>query len=238
MEKPSELKPRWQFWIDRGGTFTDIVARSPNGRLFTHKLLSENPGRYSDAALAGIRYFLGLRHDAPIPSERIEAVKMGTTVATNALLERKGEPTLLVVTKGFRDALRIGYQNRPDIFARHIIMPEMLYADVIEVRERVGARGQVFVPLDLEGAENELRVAFARGLRAVAIVFMHGYRYPANERQVAQAARVIGFTQISASHDVSPLMKFVSRGDTTVADAYLSPILCRYVERMAQELHG
>ena len=238
MEKPSELKPRWQFWIDRGGTFTDIVARRPDGRLLTHKLLSENPGRYTDAALAGIRYFLGLGHDAPIPSERIEAVKMGTTVATNALLERKGEPTLLVVTKGFRDALRIGYQNRPHIFARHIIMPEMLYADVIEVRERVGPRGEVLVPLDLEGAENELRAAFARGLRAVAIVFMHGYRYPAHERQVAQAAREIGFTQVSASHEVSPLMKFVSRGDTTVADAYLSPILCRYVERMARELHG
>ena len=236
MEKPSE--PRWQFWIDRGGTFTDIVARGPDGRLLTHKLLSENPGRYSDAALAGMRYFLGLSHDAPIPSERIEAVKMGTTVATNALLERKGEPTLLVVTKGFRDALRIGYQNRPHIFARHIVMPEMLYADVIEVKERVGPRGEVLAPLDLEGAENALRAAFARGSRAVAIVFMHGYRYPTHERQVAQAAREIGFTQISASHEVSPLMKFVSRGDTTVADAYLSPLLCRYVERMARELHG
>ncbi|MGH8533159.1 MAG: hydantoinase/oxoprolinase family protein, partial [Gammaproteobacteria bacterium] len=238
MEKPSELKPRWQFWIDRGGTFTDIVACRPDGRLLTHKLLSENPGRNTDAALAGIRYFLGLSHDAPIPSERIEAVKMGTTVATNALLERKGEPTLLAVTKGFRDALRIGYQNRPHIFARHIIMPETLYADVIEVRERIGPRGEVLVPLDLEAAENELRSAFARGLRAVAIVFMHGYRYPAHERQVAQAAREIGFTQVSASHEVSPLMKFVSRGDTTVADAYLSPILYRYVERMARELHG
>ena len=166
MEKASQSKARWQFWIDRGGTFTDIVARRPDGRLLTHKLLSENPGRYSDAALAGIRYFLGLSHDTPIPSERIEAVKMGTTVATNALLERKGEPTLLVVTKGFRDALRIGYQNRPHIFARHIIMPEMLYADVIEVRERVGPRGELLVPLDLAGAENELRAAFARGLRA------------------------------------------------------------------------
>jgi len=238
MEKPSELKPRWQFWIDRGGTFTDIVARKPDGRVLTHKLLSENPGRYTDAALAGIRYFLGLSHDAPIPSEGIEAVKMGTTVATNALLERKGEPTLLVVTKGFRDALRIGYQNRPHIFARHIIMPEMLYADVIEVRERVGPRGEVLVPLDLGGAENELRAAFARGLRAVAIVFMHGYRYPVHERQVAQKAREIGFTQVSASHEVSPLIKFVSRGDTTVADAYLSPILSRYVERMTRELHG
>ncbi len=238
MDKPFELQPRWQFWIDRGGTFTDIVARRPDGRILAHKLLSENPGRYTDAALAGIRYFLGLGPDTPIPSERIESVKMGTTVATNALLERKGEPTLLVVTQGFRDALRIGYQNRPDIFARHIIMPEILYADVIEVRERVGARGEVLVPLDLEGAENEMRAAFARGLRAVAIVFMHGYRYLAHERQVAQAAREIGFTQVSASHEVSPLMKFVSRGDTTVADAYLSPLLGRYVERMAGELHG
>ncbi|MGH8469841.1 MAG: hydantoinase B/oxoprolinase family protein [Gammaproteobacteria bacterium] len=238
MEKPSELKPRWQFWIDRGGTFTDIVARRPDGRLLTHKLLSENPGRYSDAALAGIRYFLGLGPEAPIPSERIEAVKMGTTVATNALLECKGEPTLLVMTEGFRDALRIGYQNRPHIFARHIIMPEMLYADVIEVRERVGPRGEVLVPLGLEGAENAMRAAFDRGLRALAIVFMHGYRYPAHERQVAQAAREIGFTQVSASHEVSPLMKLVSRGDTTVADAYLSPILRGYVKRMARELHG
>ncbi|MGH2618384.1 MAG: hydantoinase/oxoprolinase family protein, partial [Thermomicrobiales bacterium] len=228
----------WQFWIDRGGTFTDIVARSPGGRLLTHKLLSENPGRYSDASLAGIRHILDLSGDIPIPSDRIEAVKMGTTVATNALLERKGEPTVLAITQGFRDALRIGYLNRPHIFARHILLPEMLYTHVIEVTERVNARGEVLLPLDLQGVESELRAAFERGFRAIAIVFMHGYRYPGHEQQVAEIARQIGFTQVSASHEVSPLMKLVSRGDTTVADAYLCPILRRYIDRVAQELGG
>ncbi|UGQ48522.1 hydantoinase B/oxoprolinase family protein [Massilia endophytica] len=229
---------RWQFWIDRGGTFTDIVARRPDGRLQTHKLLSENPGQYSDAAVAGIRHLLGVEPGMPIPAAEVEAVKMGTTVATNALLERKGEPTLLAVTRGFRDVLRIAYQNRPRLFERHIVLPELLYGDVVEIGERMGAHGEVVLPLDLEGARASLQQAFGRGLRAVAIVFMHGYRYGAHEQAVARLAREIGFTQVSVSHEVSPLMKFVSRGDTTVVDAYLSPILRRYVDQVAAELPG
>jgi len=229
---------RWQFWIDRGGTFTDIVARRPDGSLLTHKLLSENPERYADAALAGIRALLGLKKDEAIPAARIEAVKMGTTVATNALLERKGERTALFITKGFADALRIAYQNRPRIFDRHIVLPEMLYEKVFEVDERVGARGDVLRPLDPGKASASLRQAFDEGFRSVAIVFMHGYRFPGHERQVAEIARRIGFAQVSVSHEVSPLMKLVGRGDTTVVDAYLSPILRRYVERVAAELGG
>ncbi len=227
---------RWQFWIDRGGTFTDVVARDPEGRLHTRKLLSENPERYRDAALQGIRELLGAADDAPIPSARIAAVKMGTTVATNALLERKGEPTALVTTRGFRDALRIGYQNRPDLFALAIRLPEMLYREVVEVDERVSAEGEILLELDAGGARAALEDLFARGFRALAIVFMHGYRYPAHEAAVAGMAREIGFPQVSVSHEVSPLMKLVSRGDTTVVDAYLSPILRRYVERVAAEL--
>jgi 5-oxoprolinase (ATP-hydrolysing) len=227
---------KWQFWIDRGGTFTDIVARRPDGTLETLKLLSENPERYRDAAIAAIRHFLDVGPGEAIPVERIEAVKMGTTVATNALLERKGEPTVLLVTRGFRDQLRIAYQNRPRIFDRHIRLPELLYRKVIEVDERMDARGEVVLPLDEAAARRELAAAHAEGYRSAAIVFMHGYRYPAHEARVAQLAREAGFTQVSASHAVSPLMKFVSRGDTTVVDAYLSPILRRYVEQVAGEL--
>ena len=229
---------RWQFWIDRGGTFTDVVARGPDGRLITHKLLSENPERYADAPLQGMRDLLGLGVDAALPAERIGSVKMGTTVATNALLERKGDRCALLVTEGFADALRIAYQNRPDIFAREIHLPEMIYERVVEVPGRFDATGEELAPLDLAVAEAGLYAAFEAGIRAVAIVFMHGYRFPDHERRVAEAARAIGFTQISASHEVSPVMKMVSRGDTAVVDAYLSPILRRYVDRVAGELEG
>ena len=229
---------RWQFWIDRGGTFTDVVARKPDGSLVTHKLLSENPEQYRDAAIAGIRALLGVEPGEPVPVDVIEAVKMGTTVATNALLERKGEPTALFITRGFRDQLRIAYQNRPRIFDRHIRLPELLYRKVVEVDERIGAHGEVVTPLDEAGVERSLQQVLEEGYRAIAIVFMHGYRYPANEARVAALAREIGFEQVSASHAVSPLMKIVSRGDTTVVDAYLSPILRRYVDRVAAELPG
>ncbi|HET6468289.1 MAG TPA: hydantoinase B/oxoprolinase family protein [Geminicoccaceae bacterium] len=225
----------WQFWIDRGGTFTDIVGRAPDGRLLIHKLLSENPEQYRDAALQGIRDLLGLAKDAPLPDGAIEAVKMGTTVATNALLERKGTPTVLAITRGLGDALRIGYQHRPDIFARHIVLPEQLYGHVIEIEERLLADGAVDLPLDVGQARAALEDAHARGFRAVAVVLMHGYRYPDHEREVARIAREVGFTQVSVSHEVSPLMKIVGRGDTTVVDAYLSPILRRYVDRVAAE---
>jgi len=229
---------RWQFWIDRGGTFTDVVGKRPDGALVTHKLLSENPEQYRDAAVAGIRHLLGLRADEPITPEQVECVKMGTTVATNALLERQGEPTLLVTTKGFRDALRIGYQERPRIFDRHIVLPELLYSRVIEAQERVGADGSVVEPLDELHLRERLWAAFDAGLRSVAIVFMHGYRYTAHELAAERIAREAGFTQISVSHKVSPLMKLVGRGDTTVVDAYLSPILRRYVEQVAGEMPG
>ncbi len=227
---------KWQFWIDRGGTFTDIVAQTPEGEVVSHKLLSENPERYPDAALEGIRQLLGLNTADLIPAGAIEAVKMGTTVATNALLERKGEPTVLVTTKGFKDSLRIGYQNRPRLFDRHIQLPEMLYSRVIETEERISAHGNVLVELDEENVQRELRDAFQAGFRSAAIVFMHAYRYPDHEKRVAQIARGEGFTQISVSHQISPLIKLVSRGDTTVVDAYLSPILRRYVDRVALEL--
>jgi len=228
----------WQFWIDRGGTFTDVVARRPDGSLVTRKLLSENPERYPDAALAGIREILAVAKGAAIPAELIEAVKMGTTVATNALLERKGERTVLFITRGFRDALRIAYQNRPRLFDRHIVLPEMLYAEVVEVDERVGARGDLIRALDVPGTRAELESKFAAGFRSIAIVLMHGYRFPEHERRIAQMAREAGFTQVSVSHEVSPLMKLVGRGDTTVVDAYLSPILRRYVEQVSAELDG
>ncbi|HZN46914.1 MAG TPA: hydantoinase/oxoprolinase family protein, partial [Ramlibacter sp.] len=229
---------RWQFWIDRGGTFTDVVGRRPDGSLATHKLLSDNPEQYRDAAVAGIRHLLGLADGEPITPEVVECVKMGTTVATNALLERKGEPTLLVTTRGFRDALRIAYQNRPRLFDRHIVLPELLYGEVIEAHERVGAHGEVIEALDREHLREALAAAHGRGLRSVAIVFLHGYRYTAHERAARDLARAAGFHQVSTSHETSPMMKLVSRGDTTVVDAYLSPILRRYVEQVAAEMPG
>jgi 5-oxoprolinase (ATP-hydrolysing) len=229
---------RWQFWIDRGGTFTDIVGRRPNGSLVTHKLLSDNPEQYPDAAVAGIRHLLGLKAGEPITPDKVACVKMGTTVATNALLERKGEPTLLVTTRGFRDALRIAYQNRPRLFVRHIVLPELLYSTVLEAHERVGARGELIEPLNEVLLKQELLEQYAKGLRSVAIVFLHGYRYTVHETVAKRLAREVGFTQISSSHETSPLMKFVSRGDTTVVDAYLSPILRRYVDRVAAEMPG
>ncbi|HEX2543832.1 MAG TPA: hydantoinase/oxoprolinase family protein, partial [Ramlibacter sp.] len=229
---------KWQFWIDRGGTFTDIVGRRPDGSLVTHKLLSENPEQYRDAAVAGIRHLLGLKPGEPITPERVDCVKMGTTVATNALLERKGEGTLLVTTRGFRDALRIAYQNRPRLFDRNIVLPELLYSEVIEAQERMGAHGEVVQPLEAAHLREALRAAHGRGLRSVAIVFMHGYRYTTHEAAARDLAREVGFTQVSTSHETSPMMKFVSRGDTTVVDAYLSPILRRYVEQVAGEMPG
>ena len=241
IDRPTEAVPsatgRWQFWIDRGGTFTDIVAQRPDGQIVVHKLLSENPDRYQDAPIQGIRDLMGIAADAPIPAAQIAVVKMGTTVATNALLERKGDRTLLLITKGFGDALRIGYQNRPNIFARQIVLPEMLYERVIEVEERYTAQGEELLPVQRDQALMQaLQSAYASGIRACAIAFLHGYRYPDHEQQVAAIAREIGFTQISVSHAVSPLMKLISRGDTTVVDAYLSPILRRYVDRVAAAL--
>ncbi|MGB3264850.1 MAG: hydantoinase B/oxoprolinase family protein [Microcoleus sp.] len=225
----------WQFWIDRGGTFTDIVAQKPDGKLVIHKLLSENPDRYTDAAVQGIRDILGIGAGESIPAGEIAAIKMGTTVATNALLERKGSRTILLITKGFGDALRIGYQNRPNIFARHIILPEMLYDRAIEVAERYSATGEELMAVNPDFIPS-LQQAYDEGIRSCAIVFMHGYRYSEHEKQVAKIAREIGFTQISVSHEVSPLMKLVSRGDTAVVDAYLSPILRRYVEQITRQL--
>ncbi|CAM5620533.1 MULTISPECIES: hydantoinase B/oxoprolinase family protein [Streptomyces] len=222
----------WQFWVDRGGTFTDIVARRPDGRLLTHKLLSDNPARYSDAAVAGVRELLG-GSQAPV-----EAVRMGTTVATNALLERKGERTLLVVTRGFRDALRIAYQNRPRIFARRIELPELLHERVVEVDERVAADGTVLRAPDLDALEGPLREAYADGIRAVAVVCLHSHLHPGHERAIGELAARTGFPQISLSSEVSPLMKLVPRGDTAVVDAYLSPVLHRYVRHIADELRG
>ena len=229
---------RWQFWIDRGGTFTDIVGRAPDGALHTLKLLSDNPEAYADAAVEGMRRLLQLPPGAPITPQQVECVKMGTTVATNALLERKGERTLLVTTRGFRDALRIAYQARPRLFDRHIVLPELLYERVVEADERIGADGAVLQPLDAAALRAALQAAFDAGLRACAIVFMHGWRHSAHEAAAAALAREIGFTQVSVSHQVSPLMKFVSRGDTTVVDAYLSPILRRYVEQVAAQMPG
>ncbi|WP_406322297.1 hydantoinase B/oxoprolinase family protein [Streptomyces sp. NBC_00519] len=222
----------WQFWVDRGGTFTDIVARRPDGRLVTHKLLSENPARYSDAAVAGVRELLAGSQDP------VEAVRMGTTVATNALLERKGERTLLVVTRGFRDALRIAYQNRPHIFARRIDLPELLHERVVEVDERIAADGTVLRAPDLDALVGPLREAYGDGIRAVAVVCMHSHLHPAHEQAVGRLAARIGFPQISLSSEVSPLMKLVPRGDTAVVDAYLSPVLRRYVQQVADELRG
>ena len=226
----------WQIWIDRGGTFTDLVAKRPDGELVCHKLLSENPERYQDAAVQGIRDLLGLQAGAPIPPHNIKHVKMGTTVATNALLERKGDRTLFVTTKGFADVPRIGYQNRPDLFALNIVLPELLHERVIEADERVDAQGAVQIPLDEDRMRADLQEAFDSGIQAVAVAFMHGYRHRDHELRVGELCRQVGFTQISMSHQVSPLVKLVARGDTTVVDAYLSPILRRYVQQVADEL--
>ena len=229
---------KWRFWIDRGGTFTDIVARAPDGALVTRKYLSENPEAYDDAALHGVRQILGAPADAPIPSDMIEVVKMGTTVATNALLEKKGDAVVLATTRGFRDVIEIGYQARPDTFALHVTKPELLYGEVIEIDERVRADGTVETPLDMDAARAALRAAHDKGYRAIAIVLVHGHRHRAHERALARLAGEIGFTQISASHDVSPLTKIVSRGETSVVDAYLTPVLRRYVDRIAGALGG
>ncbi|MGV0959782.1 MAG: hydantoinase B/oxoprolinase family protein [Limnohabitans sp.] len=235
---PNTGTNRWQFWIDRGGTFTDVVGKRPDGSLVTHKLLSENPEQYRDAAVAGIRHLLGLKAGEPVTPEQVECVKMGTTVATNALLERKGEPTLLVTTQGFGDALRIAYQNRPRLFDRQIVLPELLYSAVVQAQERVGVDGEVLQPLDEAHLRTQLMKGYQQGVRSVAIVFMHGWRHTAHEQAAARLAREVGFTQVSTSHQTSPMMKLVSRGDTTVVDAYLSPILGRYVNQVASEMPG
>jgi 5-oxoprolinase (ATP-hydrolysing) len=227
---------QWQFWIDRGGTFTDVVAKSPAGEIIIHKLLSENPEHYEDAPVQGIRDILSISQDQPIPSELITSIKMGTTVATNALLEHKGDRTVFVVTQGFKDLLRIAYQNRPEIFAREIVLPQMLYEDVIEVNARHNAQGEELTPVDTENVKTQLQQVFDEGVRGCAIALMHSYRYPGHELQIADIAKDIGFTQISVSHQVSPLMKIVSRGDTTVVDAYLSPILRRYIDQVSSNL--
>jgi 5-oxoprolinase (ATP-hydrolysing) len=229
---------KMQFWIDRGGTFTDVIARAPDGAISALKLLSDDPEHYDDAVIEGIRRALSLGPGVPIPGDGIDAVKMGTTVATNALLERHGEPVVLVTTEGFADALRIAYQNRPDLFALDIRLPELLHARVIEVPGRVTAAGAEIAPLDAEAARAGLQAAYESGFRACAILFMHAWRFPDHERRVAEIAAEVGFTQVSASHEVSPLMRLVGRGDTTVADAYLSPILARYVDRVAAALGG
>ncbi|MEL7501637.1 MAG: hydantoinase/oxoprolinase N-terminal domain-containing protein, partial [Cyanobacteria bacterium J06554_6] len=201
---------RWQFWIDRGGTFTDVVAQRPDGQLVIHKLLSSNPQRYSDAPLQGMRELMGISESEPLPAEQIDAIKMGTTVATNALLERQGARTVLVITQGFRDALRIGYQNRPDIFARHIVLPDMLYETVVEVPERLSAQGEVLQPLTREALaelRQQLQAIYEAGIQSCAIALVHGYRYPDHEQQLAAVAQAVGFDQVSVSHQVSPLMK-------------------------------
>ena len=244
--KPTD---KWEFWIDRGGTFTDVVARQPNGEVITHKLLSENPRQYRDAAIQGIRDILAQagykagggdegQDGTALPDAHIAAVKMGTTVATNALLERRGERTLLVITRGFADALKIGYQARPDLFALHVQLPEMLYGAVLEVDERINAAGEILTPLDAAAAQRGFEAFYKDGYRSAAIVLMHGYRHHRHEIQLAELARAAGFEQVSVSHIVSPLMKLVARGDTTVVDAYLSPILRRYVEQVASQMPG
>ena len=226
----------WQFWVDRGGTFTDIVAKSPLGALATRKLLSENPEVYDDAAVYGIREILGLSADVPIPAGLVDAVKMGTTVATNALLERKGAPTALFITKGLKDLLRIGYQNRPRLFDLNIRLPEPLYGDAFEVQERLDAEGNVLVALDRTGARAALCRAYEAGYRSIAIALMHSYRFPEHEVQLGEMARQAGFTQVSLSHEASPLIKLIGRGDTAVVDAYLSPILRHYVQQVSGAL--
>ena len=226
---------RWQFWIDRGGTFTDVVARRPDGQLITHKLLSDNPEQYSDAAVEGVRRLLD---DIELTKDPVAIIKMGTTVATNALLERKGDRTLLVTTRGFADALRIAYQNRPRLFDLEIKRSELLHERVLEIDERIDAKGEVLLPMNESLAKAGMQVAFDEGIRSVAILLMHGYRYSEHERQLKLMAHDIGFEQVSVSHEVSPLMKLVGRGDTTVLDAYLSPVLRRYIDQIAAELTG
>jgi 5-oxoprolinase (ATP-hydrolysing) len=232
----------WQFWIDRGGTFTDIVARRPDGSITTHKLLSDNPEHYRDAAVAGIRHVLELHDECTpcsrLPVERISSVKMGTTVATNALLERKGEPVALLITRGFRDALRIASQNRPRIFAREIVLPELLYRHVLEVAERVTPSGVVLQAPDADAVRGKLQELKDSGIDSLAIVLMHGWKYQAHEQLLAKLARSMGFAQVSVSHEVSPMLKLIARGDTAVVDAYLSPVLRRYVDQVARELPG
>ncbi len=229
-------KQRWQFYIDRGGTFTDIVGKTPQNKIIVHKLLSENPEQYQDAPIQGIRDLMGIAPNQPIPTAQIEVVKMGTTVATNALLERKGDRVVLLINRGFKDALRIGYQNRPDIFAREIILPSMLYETVVEIDARYDAQGNELQPVDTHQVRQDLRAVYETGISSCAIVLLHGYRYTNHELQVAQIAESVGFTQISISHRVSPLIKLVSRGDTTVVDAYLTPILRRYIDRITHQL--
>jgi 5-oxoprolinase (ATP-hydrolysing) len=229
---------RWQFWIDRGGTFTDIVACAPDGRIHSAKLLSDNPEQYPDAAVEGIRQMLDLSPADPIPADKIASVKLGTTVATNALLERKGEPTVLVITRGLADALRIGTQQRPKLFDLQIILPDPLYAEVVEVGGRFSAEGEELEPLNLTGVRDSLAKVRARGIRAAAVVCLHGYRYPQHENAIADVARDLGFTQVSTSHETSHLINFVNRGDTTVVDAYLSPVLREYVDSLRQALPG
>ncbi|HSR56055.1 MAG TPA: hydantoinase/oxoprolinase family protein, partial [Alphaproteobacteria bacterium] len=228
----------WQFWIDRGGTFTDVVARAPGGAVKALKLLSEDPDHYDDAVIEGIRRALALEPGDAVPGADIAAIKMGTTVATNALLERRGEPVVLLTTAGLKDALRIGTQNRPDLFALDIRLPDLLHASVIEVPGRVTAEGEELTPLDLDAAHAGLAAAYEEGYRACAILFMHAWRFPDHERAAAQIAEEVGFTQVSASHEVSPLMRLVGRGDTTVADAYLTPMLARYVDQVASAVGG
>ncbi len=228
----------WRFWIDRGGTFTDVVAQAEDGTRTTLKLLSENPEQYTDAALAGIRRSFNLSADMPIPTEKILEVKMGTTVATNALLERRGEPTALCITQGFADQLQIANQNRPDIFARHIALPQMLYRQVVEISERVDCRGQILTKLNIDKVQHQLSELYQTGIRAIAVVLMHSYRYPEHEKLIGDIAKQIGFSQISLSHDVSPIRKIVSRGHTTVVDAYLSPVIHRYINDIAKQLGG
>ncbi len=227
---------RWRFWVDRGGTFTDVVAQRPDGRLVTHKLLSDDPRRYGDAAVAGIRHLLGLSQDEPITASLVDEVRMGTTVATNALLERKGERVVLVVTRGFGDALRIGYQNRPRIFDREIVLPGQLYERTVEVDERVAADGTVLCPPDLDRIERDLFEVYDEGVRSLAVVCLHSHLYPGHERSIGELAQRMGFRQVSLSSEVSPLMRVVPRGDTTVVDAYLSPVLRRYVRQVAREI--
>jgi 5-oxoprolinase (ATP-hydrolysing) len=229
---------QWHFRVDRGGTFTDIIARRPDGRLVTCKLLSENPEQYTDAVLAGIRHLLQIGRNDLVPAALIGSIRMGTTVATNALLEHKGEPVLLVVTRGFADVLRIGYQSRPDLFALDIRLPQMLYASVIEVDERLDANGHVLRDMDERQVRTDLQSGFNAGLRSCAIVLMHSYRNADHENRIAALARAIGFTRVSVSSRLSPVMKIVSRGDTTAVDAYLSPILQRYIAQVSGQLQG
>ena len=227
----------WSIWIDRGGTFTDIIGQTPNGKILTHKLLSDSSGKYGDAVVQGIRDLLRIGSNQPIPASMIKVIKMGTTVATNALLERKGERTLLVTTRGFKDALRIAYQNRPKLFDQHIVLETLLYERVAEISERLSAQGDIINPLREPEVKKALGDAYSCGIRSVAIVLMHAYKYPKHEHQIAAIAKNIGFTQISTSHETSPLIKFIARGDTTVLDAYLSPILRTYIDNVLNQLN-